>query len=233
VKAARNPLPASGGSDVESLDDLRERIPLHARLPEHVVSVPDFLDHLRTLSGIAKVSTEQLWNGHAHVVHLTVATSDAGNGWALDLTSPLASSLRALSERALVLVDSVEIAWFSLELAVSVAPDREPEAVLAAVRATLLAAGSFEAREIAEPVLPSSFVALAMSVTGVANAVLRSLRATNEPDSGQVQALPGLRARFDAGAGVVRPARLWLLGTGEALPDTATPALVVSSLEGP
>jgi hypothetical protein len=105
--------------------------------------------------------------------------------------------------------------------------------VLAAVRAALLVAGSFEAREIAEPVLPSSFVALAMSVPGVANAVLRSLHATNEPDSGQVQALPGLRTRFDAGAGVVRPARLWLLGTGEAPPDTASPALGVSRLEGP
>jgi len=199
---------------------------LHARLPERVVSLPDYVDHLATLGGLAKSLVCHLWNGHAHVVHITLATTDAVNNWALDPSSELAAALHALAAQAPIAFDSVEIAWFSVWMDVAVAPDLDPKVVLAAVEHALTSAFGFDAREIGDGVLASGLVRVAMDVPGVTNAAVRRLGALGEASAPEpTRELPGACARLDAAGGAVLPARLWLIAppTGaKAAPDSPT-----------
>jgi uncharacterized phage protein gp47/JayE len=226
VKAARNLLVASGGADAESLDDLRARIPLHARQPEQVVSLPDYADHLATLPGIEKFAVQQLWNGHAHVVFITVATNDSENDWALDMDSELARALLALARETPVVFGSVEVVRFAVELAIAVEPDLDPDAVCGAVEQALAAAHGFAASAIGDAVLPSALVALAMGVPGVTNAAVRRLFPVAEPDASEVRALPAGVARLDPSSGTIRPGRLWLIAPAAPRPSPGTSAAI-------
>ena len=231
VKAARNLLPATGGADAEPHDALRARIPLHARLPECVISLPDYVDHLATLGGIAKSAVSHLWNGHAHVVHITLATTDAANGWALDPSSALAASLRALARQTPIVFDSVEIAWFAVALDVAVAGDVDAAPVLAAVELALMDAFGFGARDIGDAVLPSALVRVAMGVAGVTNAALRRLGVLGETGSSpRTDALPGAGARRDPVTGALLPGRLWVLAPPVPRPAPGTQAATDSVL---
>jgi hypothetical protein len=188
---ARNPLPSVGAVDAESDDDLRPRIPASVLTLGRVVSRSDFAAFARAFPGVARASTRSVWNGHAHLLAVTVATTDEANGWALAEDGPLARALgRAIqsahaSGMAVQLV-SPELRWFVVRATLWIdAAAGDAEDVSAAARAVLVDAFGFARRELAQRVALSEVIGVLAAVDGVRNARVDELRRDGQPGKGE------------------------------------------------
>lgn len=169
VRAASNPRPAEGGSDPESRDRARVNAPLTVRTLDRVVSLLDYEDFARSFTGVGKAQAMWLWNGHARVVHLTVA-GDAGEtlGSSSTVLGNLLKALQTYRDPLVqVQVDTYDPVTFQLVARLQVEADRETERVFAAVREALRDAYSFEARGFGQPVTRSEVLAVIQRVAGV------------------------------------------------------------------
>ena len=174
VRAVRNPVPADGASDAETLEDMRSAAPQSIGTLDRVVSLTDFEAFARAFRGIGKAIATELDVGMRSVVCLTIATSD--------LTSPTPGSdvIEALCT-ALSLVAapgrSVRIEGFtdltaSVTVALAIDPALRRADVEAAVRTALGKKFGRAARNFGEALHRSAVLAAVQQVEGVLAATL-------------------------------------------------------------
>lgn len=226
LKAAINPLPATGAQDPEALDGARANAPLTVLTLERVVSVQDAEDFARTYAGIGKARAAVLWNGERRMIHLSLAAAD---GTPLDAAGTTAQALRSALDAARpadqrIAVGGYELRRFALDAAVQVAPDHLAATVLAACRAALLAAFGFAQRPFAQGTHVAELAALLHAVPGVVGVAIRRLDGRNPLAAPRLDALP---ARWNAAGAAVLPAQLLLIDEAAldltALQPTETP----------
>jgi predicted phage baseplate assembly protein len=169
VKEVINPLRASGGAGREHRDQARKNAPLAVKALDRLVSVRDYADFARTFAGIGKAHAVELSTGRKPLVHVTIAGAD---DIPLDETSDLFINL----ERALrtlgdpfqpVQVAVRELLLIVLSAKVRIHPDYLWEDVAGRLRAGLLTAFGFEARELGQQVFLSEVYAVMQAVRGV------------------------------------------------------------------
>lgn len=167
VRAVTNPLPAGGGADPATPDELRARLPLQTRTLGRVVSLTDYADFALAFAGVSDAVADALplRTGRAVVV-----SACGPGGEPLDPTTSerLRASLEKLGDPAAsVLIESARIRRFRLRLGVAPDSDREPDAVREAVGARLRAVLSPKARRLGQSLHASEVVAEAAAVPGV------------------------------------------------------------------
>ncbi|HEX9775208.1 MAG TPA: putative baseplate assembly protein [Actinomycetota bacterium] len=198
LKAATNPLPATGGADPEKRDETRRNAPLAVLALDRVVSLLDFEGYARAFTGITKAGAAWVWDGHAQTVVLTVSGT-GGEPPAEVVRTNLASSIRDRSDLRLpFVVLGHEPRTFELRAAIVVEAGHRFEDVRARVEAALRSAYGFDARDPARPVTESGVVAVVQREPGVVGVRLERLAFTGQdaPPTGVLGASP---ARFDGG----------------------------------
>jgi hypothetical protein len=170
VREVTNPLRASGGADPESSEQLRRNTPLAVKALDRLVSTPDYADFARTFAGIGKADAVALSDGRRSTVHLTVAgVDDIPIDPDSELMLNLRRALRELGDPFQPLqVASRELRLLVIAAGLRLEPDRLWEPVVTRVRAALLEAFGFEARELAQGVASSEVLCVMQSVPGVA-----------------------------------------------------------------
>ena len=72
ILAVRNPLPAAGGQDPESLEDVRQRAPVVYRVQERAVTPADYAEVTERHADVQRAAATLRWTGSWHTVFLTV-----------------------------------------------------------------------------------------------------------------------------------------------------------------
>lgn len=72
VVALRNPLPATGGAEPESLEEVRQAAPYAYRRQERAVTPEDYAEMARRHPDVQRAAATFRWNGHGHTVFVTV-----------------------------------------------------------------------------------------------------------------------------------------------------------------
>lgn len=90
LESTRNPIPAAGGADAETPDEVRRLAPLTVRTLDRAVSLGDFADLALAYAGIAKARADGGWSRGRRLVQLTVASTGGS-----PLTPALHEGLRA------------------------------------------------------------------------------------------------------------------------------------------
>jgi uncharacterized phage protein gp47/JayE len=75
ITAVRNPLPAQGGQDPESLEDVRQRAPVAYRVQERAVTPADYAEVTERYPDVQRAAATFRWTGSWHTVFLTVDRS--------------------------------------------------------------------------------------------------------------------------------------------------------------
>ena len=70
-----NPLPAVGGQDPESLEDVRQRAPVAYRVQERAVTPADYAEVTERYPEVQRAAATFRWTGSWHTVFLTVDRS--------------------------------------------------------------------------------------------------------------------------------------------------------------
>jgi hypothetical protein len=167
VKAATNPLPATGGTDPEPQESARRTMPISVQTLGRAVSLDDYADFSLAFAGVSRAEARVLALRSGRTIVVSVCGPDAG---------PVAPSTLAHLRQALldlgdplVQVDVVpaEITRFRLALTVGIDPAYDRDAVLAAVSVALHASFDPAAGELGAPVAASAVIATAGGVPGV------------------------------------------------------------------
>jgi predicted phage baseplate assembly protein len=217
IRSVSNPLPSTGGADLEPLSSLRGRATLPVRRLDRVVSVGDAEEFARTFPGVADARSRMAWDGTQHLLTITVATTEEATGHRLVAGSSidvgLGAGLRPLaSEHLDLVVGSAEIHPFDVGAALTIDPDRDAELVLAAATAALSAEFAFARRHLAEPVAASDVIRCLSSVAGVVNARVTRLARSGAADDARVPArLVAADAGYDRETKSVRFAEMLVL----------------------
>jgi hypothetical protein len=72
IDAVTNPLPATGGTDPETIDEVRTAAPHAYRRQERAVTVEDWAEMARRHADVQRAVATFRWNGHGHTVFVTV-----------------------------------------------------------------------------------------------------------------------------------------------------------------
>ncbi|RKH55948.1 putative baseplate assembly protein [Corallococcus aberystwythensis] len=214
LRTVDNPLPATGGTDAQTASELRTQASLQLQTLERIVSLRDFADYVRALPGVARVRSRPLWNGHAPVLSLTVATTEEDTGH--QLSPGLEEDIRQKVERFrpahhVLHVDSFVPQRFHLGATLTVDPDFVTEQVRKAAAQVLTDAFTFEQRELAQPVATSDILRLLSGVRGVLNARVTALRLSVAAPGPVPAVLRAADSRWDAQSRKVLPAEMLLL----------------------
>jgi predicted phage baseplate assembly protein len=172
VKAVVNPLPATGGADAEARDEARRNAPTAVTSLDRLVSVRDYEDFARTFAGIGKAAAARLSDGTDEVVHLTIAgAGDVPIDTQSDLYRNLRLALRLNGDPFQPFqVDVRELVTLVVSAEIKIDLDALWERVAADVRKALLAAFSFDNRELGQNAYLSEVYAAIQSAPGVAYA---------------------------------------------------------------
>jgi|GEM_PF-6482268 len=181
-----NPIAASGGTAPQSRNSIRRLAPLALRNVERIVSTGDFAAFALGFAGVAKADAVLARRGGLPVVLVTVA---GANGTAIVRGSAMYDALRGAMLGAVAPGVSFELASykriaFRTSATLRIDPRFENELVLAAARAALLAAFSFDARALGAGVAASSVMSV---LNGIAGVVSVDLDAFSDPAAGGPQ----------------------------------------------
>ncbi len=94
IKTIRNPLPAQGGSDPESIEQVRLYAPQAFRVPQRAVTEKDYEEVAQRYPEVQRVRATRRWTGSWYTIFLTV---DRKGGRPLD--EPFKAALRSFLER--------------------------------------------------------------------------------------------------------------------------------------
>lgn len=167
LKGVANPAAATGGVDPEAADQARLSMPLPVRTLGRAVSLLDYADFARAFTGVALASAVVLHLRAGRTIVVSVANPD-GAEIADSTVARLRDALRAQGDPLVrFAVLPARRASFRLALRIATDPDRERDAVFAAVRSALLAAYAGGVRQLGEPVHRTGVIARAASVPGV------------------------------------------------------------------
>jgi hypothetical protein len=183
VGAVANPIPADGGSDAETIDDMRGAAPQSIRTLDRVVSLVDFAAFARGFGGIGKAIATELDVGMRSVVCLTIATTDLkppvpGS----DLVAALGAALGlAMAPGRTVRIEGFTDLTARLTVAMAVDPALRRSDVEAAVRTALGRQFGRAARNFGEALFRSAVLAAVQGVDGVLAATLPVFALPNGP----------------------------------------------------
>ena len=123
IRGVRNPLPARGGIEPETIEAVRQRAPYEFRQQERAVTEADYAEVTERLDGVQSAAGTFRWTGSWHTVFVTV---DRVGGLLVD--EEFSDGLRAHVERYRmaghdVEVDAPSFVPLEIELHVCVAPD--------------------------------------------------------------------------------------------------------------
>jgi hypothetical protein len=147
--------------------DARENAPRTVRTFGRIVSMRDFTDQVRATGEVAKADARWIWDGLDQAIFLTIAAQGGALLGATDLRR-IATSLAAVRDTNI----RMRIANFvrvpvKVQGTVRTDPDRDQKAVVAAARAAVLEALSFDALSLAQSVNLSDLYAVIQAVEGV------------------------------------------------------------------
>ena len=225
LRGVTNPIPASGAEGHEQLADARRNAPLTLLTFERVVSLLDYENYARAYPGIGKARGDVLWINGASTVYLTVAGATGGAPGA-DVLIHLQQSIAGASDRSQRVVPAAYVQrYFTLSAQIAVDPRYLFADVQANVQATVLAAFSFDARDLGQSVTAAEIMALVHTVAGViAVDIVELLPYTDDPTPANtsLDAVPAFGARYDAASGLQTPAELLLINpSGVTLTEMA------------
>ena len=198
VTAVRNPIPATGGTDPEAVDQVRQLAPLALRRERlRAVTAADYAELAGRVPGVSRAAARIRWTGAGDEVHVAVDPAGAAVAGP-ELVQAVADALERyrrighdLMVRPAILVP-VEIA-----LTVCVDPGFQRGNVRDAVRRALgpgmLPGGRLgffhpDALTFGEPVRVSRLIAVAAAVPGVLSVQVTRLRRLFRPDDDELAA---------------------------------------------
>ncbi|MDJ0659887.1 MAG: putative baseplate assembly protein [Crocosphaera sp.] len=209
-----NPLKATGGTDPESLAQIRQNAPSTVRILDRIVSLEDFEDFARSFTGIGKAIATPLWQQGREIVHLTIATT---TGETVPETSRLYTSLvtaidAAKDPRQPVMIDSYQAIRFNVEAQLTLDAKYVPELVTSKVRDALIKTFDFPVRNFGQPVTTAEVIASMQRVEGV---IAVDLNALYQSDRSKVlnPSLSASLADYDPRTNQTKPAQLLLINT--------------------
>jgi len=192
IKAVRNPLPASGGQDPESLEDVRQRAPVAYRVQERAVTPADYAAVTERHADVQRAAATFRWTGSWHTAFVTV---DRGGG--APVTEDFEDGLRTYLECYRmaghdVEIDGPRLVSLELDLHVCVAADyfrsdveQELYDVLSNRDLPDGRRGLFhpDSWTFGQPVYLSAIVATTHQVTGVESVAARVFQRQGSPES--------------------------------------------------
>jgi Baseplate J-like protein len=178
VSGVTNPLPATGGQDPQSVDDVRENAPLSVLTLGRAVSITDYQNFAASFAGIAKASAIWIPNGANRGVFLTVAAAGLAN---------LVAALKAYSNpNVAVYAQSYLETTFGLKADLRYDPAYSAPAVQAAALQLLLQTYSFANRTFGQGVSADEIAALIQGVPGVIAVNVTSLKVIATSPAGDI-----------------------------------------------
>jgi hypothetical protein len=194
ISGVRNPLPASGGVDPETVEHVRQSAPSAFRIQERAVTETDYARVAERHPGIQQAAATFRWTGSWRTVFLTV---DRLGG--LEVKDDFKNEMRAHMERYRMAGQDLEIngpLYVSLEIEITVCA--KADYFRSDVKAALLQVfsnrvlpdgtrGVFHADNFSfgQPVYLSPLYAAAMKVEGVAAVRITKLQRQASPDPSQ------------------------------------------------
>ena len=192
ITRVRNPLPAIGGQEPESLQDVRQRAPVAYRIQERAVTPVDYAEVTERRADVQRAAATFRWTGSWHTVFATV---DRGGGVAV--TGEFEADIRAHIERYRmaghdVEIDGPQFVALEIELHVCVAPEHFRSDVERELLDVLSNRDLPDARRglfhpdnftFAQPVYLSSIYAAAHQVAGVESVDVRTFQRQGRPES--------------------------------------------------
>ncbi len=169
LKGVTNPLPPAGGADAETLEDARRNAPMGVLTLGRAVSLRDYEDFARGFAAIAKARADWTFDGFARPILVTVA----GQGGALlpetgeDMTNLGAALLAAGESDLRVSLRNYRPVGFGVSARLFVNPAHMPADVILTARAALLAAFSFDARDLGQGVSQAQIIATLQALPGI------------------------------------------------------------------
>lgn len=191
IARLRNPLPARGGQDPESIDDVRQRAPVAHRVQERAVTPADYAAVTERLSAVQRAAATFRWTGSWHTVFLSVDRRAD-----LALSDSFDSEVRAHVERYRMAGHDLEVAGpkfvpLEIKLHVCVAADHFRSAVEAELRDVLSNRDLADGRRglfhpdnfsFGQPVYLSAIYAAAHQVAGVESVNALAFQRLGMPD---------------------------------------------------
>jgi hypothetical protein len=213
IQQVTNPLPASGGRDVEAPDMAGINAPRHIQTLQRIVSLSDYERFTQIFAGIDKVQARSLWNGRARLLHITVAGE---NGAPVQSDSRLYAELQAAINAAVtspapvVHIDTFEPLLIQIRatLVLAAASASRASSIVTEATQTLATSFGFYARELGQPLALAQVIAVAQAIDGVLAVKMEALFIKGQ-DSALNPLLTALLARLDAS--ILRPAQLLLI----------------------
>jgi len=192
ISLVRNPLPAVGGQDPESLQDVRQRAPVAYRIQERAVTEADYAEVTERRDDVQRAAATFRWTGSWHTVFVTV-DREGGAG----VSDEFETDIRAHVERYRMAGHDLEIdgpQFVSLEIDLHVCvrtdhfrSDVERELFEALSNRDLLDGrqGLFHPDRwtFGQPVYLSSIYGAAHQVTGVESVEVRTFQRQGVPES--------------------------------------------------
>jgi predicted phage baseplate assembly protein len=198
-----NPQRASGGADPENRDQARRNIPLAALALDRLVSIDDYGSFTRRFAGIGKAAAARLSDGRREIVHITIAgVDDAPIDRGSDLYRNLLRTLTLLGDTSLpVQVMLREAIFVVISARVQLHPDCLWENVEPRIRAALLTAFGFDARELGQDVTLSEVIGVIQQIDGVDYVDIDLLDGVSDTDARDPESLADKLDELAAAAG--------------------------------
>lgn len=167
ITGVANPIPASGGTPPEVVEDARTNAPLTVLTLDRVVSIEDHADFARAFVGVAKARAAVLWNGTAPFVHVTVAAPGGRPMGPLTLGHLREAFDRMRDRSRSVRIDDIVPLRFVVGVDVLVGPTLVFASVSDVVRTAITDHFALARRDFAQPVTSSEVLSVAQAVPGV------------------------------------------------------------------
>lgn len=192
ITLVRNPLPAVGGQDPESLQDVRQRAPVAYRVRERAVIEADYAEVTERRADVQRAAATFRWTGSWHTVFVTV-DREGGAG----LSDEVETDIRAHVDRYRMAghdleVDSPQFVSLEIDLHVCVRPEhfrsdveRELLEVLGNRALPNGGRGLFhpDLWTFGQPVYLSAIYGAAHQVTGVESVDVRTFQRQGVPET--------------------------------------------------
>jgi uncharacterized phage protein gp47/JayE len=230
--AATNPMPASGGSDPQSVPATKQAVGVAVRTVGRLVTLADLADLAMAAGNVAKARAALLRIGQGQVLHVTVA-GQQGRELGGDELARLAAAIAAAQDGTRrLLVQPYQRVPIEVRASIQLDGSLPADAVTAAARRALVSGLGFDAVGLAQTLLPSDVHAVLEAVPGVSGVTLIAFTYKRTSDAishgavlnasghaAQLQArLVMFPARTSPATGVVAPADLaWVDVPGQDL----------------
>jgi hypothetical protein len=165
-----NPLPATGGADPDTTDQVRANAPIAGMALDRLVSVSDYGDFSRNYAGIGKAAAAPLSDGRRRLVYVTIAgADDIPIDPSSDLYRNLVVSLQTYGDPSLPIAVGVRtVRLLVIAATIGLVADYVWEEVQPQVTAAIQALFAFDNRALGQPAFASEAILAAQSIAGVA-----------------------------------------------------------------